>query len=248
MRKYGLIGYPLGHSFSKSFFTEKFRKEKIKDVVYLNFPLEKIEDFKALCSSDPEIRGFNVTIPYKESIIKHLDALSEGAREVQAVNTICYCKKTKQSALIGHNTDVDGFRKSLEESIKEKPKQAIILGTGGSSKAVSFVLRDMDVKIIRVSSSMKEGSISYGELSKEIIEGSQLIVNTTPLGMFPNIDDSPDIPYEYLNNRHLLFDLVYNPKDTLFMKKGKEQGAQVVNGYQMLVYQAEASWAIWNRK
>ena len=248
MRKYGLIGYPLGHSFSKSFFTEKFKNEKIDDVVYLNFPLKKIEDFKPLCKSDQEIMGFNVTIPYKESIIKHLDALSDGAREVQAVNTVCYCKKSNVRALVGHNTDVDGFRKSLNENIKEIPKQAVILGTGGSSKAIAFVLREMDVNIIRVSSSMKENSISYDELSKDIIESSQLIVNTTPLGMFPNTDDCPDIPYDLLNDKHLLFDLVYNPKETLFMRRGKDQGAHVVNGYQMLVYQAESSWAIWNRK
>jgi shikimate dehydrogenase len=247
MRKYGLIGYPLGHSFSKAFFDEKFNKEKIDDVEYLNFPLEKVEDFEALCKEDPTIRGFNVTIPYKESIVKYLDALSDAAREVRAVNTICYCKKSDHKALIGHNTDVTGFRKSLNEQIAEAPKKALVLGTGGSSKAVKYVLEELGTEIISVSSSGKEGAIAYNDLTKDLIDSVTLIINTTPLGMYPNIDQCPDIPYEFLGEKHLLFDLVYNPDETLFMKKGAEQKAKIVNGYDMLVYQAEASWDIWNR-
>lgn len=247
MRKYGLIGYPLGHSFSKTFFDEKFKKEKIEDVEYHNFPIEKIEDFEVLCKGDTKLRGFNVTIPYKESIIKYIDALSDAAREIQAVNTICYCKKTNHKALVGHNTDVTGFRKSLNEQIAEAPKKAIVLGTGGSSKAVKYVLEELDTDIISVSSSGKEGAIAYDDLTKDLIESVSLIVNTTPLGMYPNIDVCPDIPFEYLGEKHLLFDLVYNPKATLFMKRGADQNAKTVNGYDMLIYQAEASWDIWNR-
>lgn len=247
IRKYGLIGYPLGHSFSKSFFEEKFRQEGIEDVEYLNFPLEKIEDFEALCKSDPAIRGFNVTIPYKVSILKYLDALSDAAREVRAVNTICYCKKSDHKALIGHNTDVTGFRKSLQEQLTTPPPKALILGTGGSSKAVRYVLEEMSTEIITVSSSGKEGAIAYHDLTKDIIETTALIVNTTPLGMYPKVDDCPDLPYEFLSDKHLLFDLVYNPEETLFLRRGKERNAKTVNGHDMLVYQAEASWEIWNR-
>lgn len=247
MRKYGLIGYPLGHSFSKTYFEEKFKKENIEDVEYLNFPLEKIEDFDALCKSDTKIYGFNVTIPYKESIIKYLDALSDAAREIQAVNTICYCKKSDHKALVGHNTDVTGFRRSLKEQIVESPKKALVLGTGGSSKAVKYVLEELGTEIITVSSSGKENAIAYEDITNVLLDSVDLIVNTTPLGMYPNVDQCPDIPYEYLGEKHLLFDLVYNPEETSFLKRGKKQKAKTVNGKDMLAYQAEASWDIWNR-
>lgn len=248
MRKFGLIGYPLGHSFSVPYFKEKFEKEGIEDAVYQNYPLEKIEDFKPLCEGDPAIRGLNVTIPYKESVIKYLDALSDAARETKAVNTICYCKKSAHRALVGHNTDVTGFRKSLNQHILVPPEQALILGTGGASKAVSYVLDEINTTLIHVSSSNKKGAISYAEITRDMIESTRLIVNTTPLGMYPNIDSCPEIPYEFLSDKQLLFDLVYNPEETLFLKKGREQGARTVNGYDMLRYQAEASWEIWNRK
>lgn len=247
MRKYGLIGFPLEHSFSKTYFEDKFEKENIKDVEYLNFPLEKIEDFEVVCKGDPLLRGFNVTIPYKESIIKYLDALNDEARATQAVNTICYCKKSDHKALVGHNTDVTGFRQSLKEHITEAPKKAMILGTGGSSKAVKYVLEEMNTEIIMVSSSGKEQALAYGDLSKELMESLSLIVNTTPLGMYPKVDQYPDIPYEYLDERHLLFDLIYNPEETEFLRRGKEKKANTVNGKDMLVYQAEAAWDIWNR-
>ncbi len=248
MRKFGLIGYPLGHSFSESYFKEKFEKEGIDDAVYTNYPLENIEEFKPMCEADPSIRGLNVTIPYKETVIKYLDALSDAARETRAVNTICYCKKSSHRALVGHNTDVTGFRKSLNQHILVPPEQALILGTGGSSKAVEYVLDEININIIRVSSSKKEGTIAYEDLTKTLIEETALIVNTTPLGMYPKIDACPDIPYEYLSDKHLLFDLVYNPEETLFLKKGRERNARTVNGLNMLKYQAEASWEIWNRK
>lgn len=248
MRKYGLIGYPLGHSFSKEYFTEKFRREGIDDVIYENYPLEDINGFNPLYQGDPELKGLNVTIPHKQSIIPFLDVLSEGARMIGAVNTVCLCTKTGRLVKVGHNTDAIGFSKSLKENLREKPEQALVLGTGGSSRAVVYILEGMDIKVIKVSSSGKEDAISYGDLSDKIVKRSKLIVNTTPLGMHPNIDTCPDIPYDSLTPEHLLFDLVYNPRVTKFMKEGKSRAASAVNGYDMLVYQAESAWEIWNRK
>jgi shikimate dehydrogenase len=248
MKKFGLIGYPLEHSFSKNYFKEKFEKEGIENTVYDNYPLENIDGFNPLYKNDPELAGLNVTIPYKESIIPFLDVLSESARSIGAVNTVCLCTKTGRLVKVGHNTDIVGFRKSLKENLVSKPEKAIVLGTGGSSKAVVFVLEEMGVEVIRVSSSGKEGAIAYKDVSERLIKNSKLIVNTTPLGMYPNVDAYPDIPYSDITPDHLLFDLVYNPKVTMFMKKGKEQAASAVNGYDMLVYQAEESWDIWNRK
>ena len=247
MRKFGLIGYPLGHSFSKQYFTEKFRRERIEDVQYDNYPLEDINGFDALVLSDLELGGLNVTIPYKERVIPYLDVLSEDAREIGAVNTICLCTKTGRRTRVGHNTDVKGFRKSLEEQMDKRPEQALVLGTGGSSKAVVYALEQMGIGVKRVSSSGKEGCLSYGEVDESLVSRSKLIVNTTPLGMSPRTDACPDIPYNALSDEHLLFDLIYNPEETLFMKKGAERGARTVNGYDMLVYQAEAAWQIWNR-
>ncbi|MFC2080226.1 shikimate dehydrogenase family protein [Bacteroidota bacterium] len=248
MRKFGLIGFPLGHSFSKDYFSKKFKDEGIEDAEYDNYPIENIEEFESLHRNDKTLQGLNVTIPYKESIIKHLDVLSAEVREIGAVNTICLCRKTGKFVKVGHNTDIQGFRRSLEENLVNKPDKALVLGTGGSSKAVVFVLREMGVELINVSSSGKEGAISYKDIDDELVKSAKLIVNTTPLGMSPNEDTYPDIPYEAITKGHLLFDLVYNPLETMFMKKGKEKGAKVVNGYDMLVYQAEGSWEIWNRK
>lgn len=247
MRKYGLIGYPLGHSFSKKYFTEKFEKEGIDDAVYDNYPLEDINGFEPLYKGDLELMGLNVTIPYKESVIPFLDVLSEDARNIQAVNTICLCTKTGRMVKVGHNTDTSGFRKSLEENLTQVPREALVLGTGGSSKAVVYVLEDMDIKVTRVSSSGKEGAIAYTDLTDKLVRNAKLIVNTTPLGMHPNTDACPDIPYDALTTDHLLFDLVYNPVVTKFMQEGRNRGASAVNGYQMLVYQAEEAWEIWNR-
>jgi shikimate dehydrogenase len=246
-RIYGLIGYPLEHSFSESYFAEKFRKENITDAVYRNFPMEDIDGFEDLRIQHPDLLGLNVTIPHKESVIKYLDVLSEDAREIQAVNTICLCRKTGHLVKVGHNTDVIGFRKTLEATITAPPETALVLGTGGSSKAVVHVLRKMGTEIVSVSSTGKEGAIGYQQLDSALINKAQLIVNTTPLGMFPGIDRYPDIPYEHLSEHHLLYDLVYNPEETEFLKRGKQQGARTVNGYQMLIEQAEASWEIWNR-
>jgi len=247
MRKYGLIGYPLEHSFSKDFFAKKFKREGIEDTSYENYPIASVEEFETLQKNDPDLYGLNVTIPYKESIIKMLDVLTEDVREIGAVNTVCLCRKTGKLARVGHNTDVVGFRKSLEENLVIVPDDALVLGTGGSSRAVEYVLNQMDINVTRVSSSGKEGAISYKDINIELIRKTKLIVNTTPLGMFPNVDQCPDIPYRFLTGDHLLFDLIYNPDETLFLKKGKEFGARTVNGYDMLIYQAEAAWEIWNR-
>lgn len=248
MRKYGLIGYPLGHSFSKKYFSEKFSKEKIDDAVYDNYPIEDVTLFEPLYKGDPDLKGLNVTIPYKESIVPYLDVLSEDARNIGAVNTVCLCTKTGRLVKVGHNTDVPGFRKSLMEHLEAAPQQAIVLGTGGASKAVVYVLEEMGVKVMRVSSSGKEGAIGYGDLTDKLVKNAKLIVNTTPLGMEPATDTFPQIPYDALTTDHLLFDLVYNPVVTQFMQMGRNRGASAVNGYNMLVYQAEEAWEIWNRK
>ena len=247
MIKYGLIGFPLGHSFSKKYFAEKFEKEGIVDTVYENYPLSDISEFESLYKNDPLLAGINVTIPYKESIVPYLDVLSEDARNIGAVNTVCLCTKTGRMVKVGHNTDTVGFRNSLEEHLADTPDQAIVLGTGGASKAVVYVLEDMGVKVIRVSSSGKKDAVSYDELTGKMVKKARLIVNTTPLGMHPDIESVPDIPYDALTTDHLLFDLVYNPVVTKFMKEGRNRGASAVNGYDMLVYQAEEAWEIWNR-
>lgn len=248
MRKYGLIGYPLEHSFSEKYFADKFEKEGIQDACYDNYPIEDPSDFEQLHQNDPELMGLNVTIPYKESIIKYLDVLSEEAREIGAVNTICLCRRTGKLARVGHNTDIGGFRQSLQENLAKTPDKAIVLGTGGAAKAVEYVLEEMGIRFVRVSSSGKKGAMAYEEMDDDLVKLSHLIVNTTPLGMYPHVDACPEIPYKNITEKHLLFDLVYNPAETAFMKRGKEHGAAVVNGYDMLVYQAEGSWAIWNRK
>jgi shikimate dehydrogenase len=244
---FGLIGYPLGHSFSVAYFTEKFSKEGI-DAEYRNFPLEEVSAFRELVRKEPGLAGLNVTVPYKQQIIPYLDALDRTARTVRAVNTIVFCRKDNRLSLLGYNTDVAGFERSLKEHLKSRHKRALVLGTGGSSKAIAHVLEGLGIEYRKVSRARREGVLSYEELDRETVAKSLLIINTTPLGMFPRADTCPAIMYEALTPDHLLFDLVYNPGRTLFLSKGEKQGASVVNGYDMLVYQAEASWEIWNRK
>jgi shikimate dehydrogenase len=246
---YGLIGYPLTHSFSKDFFTRKFSDEKIKDAGYQNFPLKNILDFPALINANQDLQGLNVTIPYKEQIIPYLNEIDPVAAEIGAVNTIRFENKGKTKSLTGYNTDVHGFRRSLEEILPADLiiSKVLILGTGGASKAVAYSLKQMNIHFDFVSSSSKS-SLSYEALNKDIIENCNLIVNTSPLGTFPNVSGCPDIPYKYLNNRHILFDLVYNPSLTLFLQKGREKGATICNGLKMLEYQALKSWDIWNNK
>lgn len=248
MQKYGLIGYPLGHSFSKNFFNQKFESEHI-DAQYINFEIPSIKDFKDVLKFNPELHGLNVTIPYKEQVISYLDDLDEDARLIGAVNVIKFARgflgKTK---LIGYNSDVIGFRRSIEPLLTDSHRRALILGTGGASKAVFHGLKQLGVESTFVSRTAKEGCITYADLTREMMDRYTVIVNTTPLGMFPNVDSCPDIPYEWLTPNHLLYDLLYNPDETLFMRRGKERGAVVKNGLEMLLLQAFAAWEIWNDK
>lgn len=245
MRQFGLIGYPLAHSFSASFFSEKFKQEGI-DAEYRNFPLERIEAFKTLIKIENALLGLNVTVPYKQEIIPFLDSLSPTAAAIQAVNTISLKRDQDRLKLVGDNTDVIGFRRSLDQHRKPHHTSALVLGTGGSSKAVCFVLEQLAIPYTSVSRLAGDRRISYENLSNELVINSTLIINTTPLGMHPKVDTFPPIPYESLSDRHLLFDLVYNPAKTAFLSRGEQQGAHIVNGHDMLIFQAEASWEIWN--
>ncbi|MFO7934365.1 MAG: shikimate dehydrogenase [Bacteroidales bacterium] len=252
-QQFGLIGFPLEHSFSVSYFTRKFAQEKI-DAVYRNFPLKDITEFESLVESEPGLQGLNVTVPYKEKIIPYLDSLDETARSIQAVNTICFYREKKGKELVGSsilegfNTDVIGFERSLLEHLTDRHHSALVLGTGGSSRAVVHVLKKMGIELCRVSRNRGEDRIAYEELDMDLVKSHKLIVNTTPLGMYPDLDSSPPIPYDAITPGHFLFDLVYNPEKTRFLQLGEQQGAGIVNGYDMLVYQAEASWEIWNRR
>lgn len=246
MKKYGLIGFPLGHSFSVPYFRKKFEKKGI-DAVYENFPIEDLSRFSSLIEHESDLEGLNVTVPFKEQVIPYLDVLSKTARQIRAVNTIRICRKDGRVALVGHNTDLIGFRNSIKEHLQDHHRSALVLGTGGSSKAVMFVLEELGIKFQVVSRNQGEGLITYGDLNADLITDAPLIINTTPLGMHPQTDTFPDIPYTAITSNHLLFDLVYNPSETRFLALGKEQGATVVNGYDMLVFQAEGSWKIWNK-
>jgi shikimate dehydrogenase len=243
MAKYGLIGNNISYSFSKTFFSIKFEKEKRNDT-YHNFDIDSIEMFDSIISSTPELKGLNVTIPYKEAIIPKLDRIHKEAAAIGAVNTI---KITKTGKLIGYNTDHYGFAKSLADYLPIKEKTALILGTGGASKAIAFVLDIMGFNYIFVSRTKAENTIRYETLNQKLIGQNYLIVNTTPLGTFPDVREYPNIPYQYLTKDHLLFDLIYNPHETEFLKRGFAKGARVVNGLKMLEYQANKAWAIWKK-
>lgn len=241
MRVFGLIGYPLGHSFSQKYFSQKFSREKINDTVFENFQLESIEQFPKLIEGYPNLHGLSVTIPYKESIINYLDELSEEAEIIGAVNAI----KVSSGKLKGFNTDYIGFLRSLIPLLEPQHQKALILGTGGASKAIQFGLEKLEINYQFVSRAPGENKISYTDLTEEIIDQCKLIINTTPLGMYPEVDTAPDIPYAQLTEQHLLYDLTYNPEETLFIRRGKEQDARCKNGYEMLVLQAEEAWRIW---
>jgi len=241
MKKYGLIGFPLSHSFSKKYFSEKFINENIQGVEYNSYPLEDITALSTLLSSEPMLAGLNVTIPYKEKVIPFLDELSDEVKEIGA----CNCISIKGTTLKGYNTDVIGFEKSLKKKLKPYHQKALVLGTGGAAKAVYYILRKNQIPFLKVSRTNGENQITYESLTKEIIESHQLIVNTTPLGMYPEVNSFPPIPYQYLGDQHYLFDLVYNPAKTIFLSRGEERGAAIENGADMLVDQAEASWDIW---
>lgn len=256
MKQYGLIGYPLSHSFSKKYFTEKFEKEKIAGCEYNLFPIENINLFPQLIIDNPTLCGLNVTIPYKESVIPFLDELDETAKAVGAVNCIEIKKTPNGNKLTGYNTDVFGFRQSIKPFLEIQHERALILGTGGASKAVAFVLKNIGIDCYFVSRTKKQGSeaksreekmFTYEELNENIIDAFKLIVNCSPIGTYPNINEAPSIPYEFISTSHLLYDLVYNPPETEFLKRGKAKGAVIVNGLSMLQQQAEEAWNVWNK-
>lgn len=248
MRQFGLIGYPLTHSFSKKYFTDKFNKEKIAQASYELYELPKITAFPDLLANQSHLAGLNVTIPYKQQVIPYLDALDHSAQKVGAVNVI---KIAEDGTKIGYNSDYFGFQQSLlntQFTISDKTK-ALVLGSGGASKAIITVLKDLSVEykiVSRTPDKENPPQISYTSITSQLMAHHQLIVNTTPLGMYPNADACPLLPYEAMTPQHLLFDLVYNPPQTLFMQKGAAQGAQIVNGLEMLHLQAEKAWEIWN--
>lgn len=242
MKKFGLIGYPLGHSFSKKYFTEKFFELGLTDYQYEIYPIESIDKLAGVLENEPDLVGFNVTIPYKESVIPFLHTLSPIVQSIGA----CNCVHIKQGRLSGFNTDVIGFQRSIQSSFPDLPSKALILGTGGASKAVKHVMESLNITYRFVSRKSSADAYSYEELTPEIVKTHQLIVNTTPLGLYPHIHEAPNIPYEAIGESHCLFDLVYNPAVTMFLEKGKKQGAQIQNGLDMLIIQAEESWKIWN--
>ena len=248
---FGLIGFPLKHSFSSKFFTEKFAREGI-DAEYLNFEIEDILQIREVIIFNQHLRGLNVTIPYKEQVIPFLNEITPEAQKIGAVNTIKIEREPDNMYfyhLTGHNTDYIGFRKSIEPLIRpETHKKALILGTGGASKAVRQALEDLNIEWKYVSRSSGDGRFTYDELDENILKEYKIIVNCSPVGTFPNTDECPDIPYPYLTNEHLLYDLVYNPAETLFLKKGKAHGASIKNGAEMLELQALAAWEIWTQK
>ncbi len=243
MTKYGLIGYPLSHSFSKKYFTEKFERESILDHEYELFPIDQISQLPSLLQTETTLKGLNVTIPYKEQVIPYLDVLTEVVKEIQA----CNCIRILDGKLIGYNTDVIGFEKTLERKLSNHHLRALVLGTGGAAKAVHYVLKKKGIDFLEVSRVKGEGRISYQEIDEQVIASHTLIINTTPLGMYPNVEEAPDLPYHLLSDQHYLYDLVYNPAKTKFLLEGERRGAVIENGADMLVIQAEASWDIWNQ-
>ncbi|SMG46126.1 shikimate dehydrogenase family protein [Sphingobacterium psychroaquaticum] len=248
MKKLGLIGYPLGHSFSKKYYTEKFAKEHIKDIDYDLYPIVDIGNFPDLFANDSSFYGFNVTIPYKQSVVSFLNELSEEAQEMDAVNCITIKYNDGTVHLKGYNTDAYGFENSIRPLLALHHTRALVLGNGGAAKAVFYSLKKLGISYKIVSRSHTNGDITYSELNKEIMDSHPIIINCSPLGTFPNIDEAPDIPYEFIGKQHLLYDLIYNPEETLFLRRGKENGAMIKNGYEMLLLQAERNWEIWNAK
>jgi shikimate dehydrogenase len=242
MRQFGLIGYPLSHSFSKKYFTEKFSEEGINNCNYELYPIASINEFPLLLKDVAGLEGINVTIPYKEEVLPYLHHQSAAVKEIGA----CNCIKIKDGELTGYNTDVLGFRQSIEPFLQPHHQQALVLGTGGAAKAVVWVLKQLDIGYRYVSRKKSDNILRYEDLDETIMQQYQIVINTTPLGMQPNVHDKPSLPYQYLTNHHLCYDLVYNPAKTAFLQLAEEQGAAIKNGGDMLVIQAEESWKIWN--
>ena len=247
MDKYGLIGYPLGHSFSIGYFNEKFQNEGI-DAEYVNFEIPQIDMLDEVIASNPSLKGLNVTIPYKEKVISYLDHVSPEARAIGAVNVISVEHKGRNTILKGYNSDVIGFTKSIEPMLEPFHKKALILGTGGAAKAIDYGLKSLGLETVFVSRYERPGTIQYDKLTGDDVREYNVIVNCTPCGMFPNTLESPNLPYEAMDSHNLLYDLIYNPDETMFMHKGAKQGATVVNGLEMLLLQAFASWEFWQNR
>ncbi|TXD54465.1 MULTISPECIES: shikimate dehydrogenase family protein [unclassified Polaribacter] len=242
---FGLLGKNISYSFSRGYFTEKFKKLDLKKYKYMNFDLQKIEDLPKIIDAYSNLKGINVTIPYKEAILPFLDKLDKTAAKIGAVNTV---KFTKRGNLKGYNSDVVGFENSIAPFLKKHHKKALILGTGGASKAIAFAFKRNKIKYKFVSRNPEgKKEISYQSLTQEVIENYTIIVNCTPLGTSPDIEKHPDIPYQFITTNHILYDLIYNPEETVFLSKGKEKGAVIKNGLEMLQLQAEESWRIWNK-
>jgi len=243
-KKFGLVGKNITYSFSKKYFTEKFSKELFDDCTYENFDIPTIEEFPNVLKENPDLKGLNITIPYKEAIIPFLDTMSDKAFRIGAVNVIRF---TKKGNLKGYNSDWYGFKKSLEPLLQPHHKKALILGTGGASKAVAFALDKLGIFYTFVSREATENAIDYNRINVTTFDNFQIIINCTPLGTSPNTKEFPPIPYEFFTEKHIAFDLIYNPEETQFLKKAKKKGATIKNGYEMLVFQAEKAWTIWNK-
>ncbi len=248
MDKYGLIGYPLGHSFSISYFNQKFADEGI-NATYENFEIPSIDDLPEIIDRYPNLRGLNVTIPYKEKVIPFLDSISPEARAIGAVNVIRVTHQKNKTLLKGYNSDVIGFTQSIEPMIDPKwHKKALILGTGGASKAINYGLKSLGIEPVFVSRYERPGTIQYQSITPDVVHEYNIIVNCTPLGMYPNTDECPQLPYEAMDSHTILYDLIYNPDQTLFMRNGAKYGAEVKNGLEMLLLQAFASWEFWHER
>ncbi|MDI6032874.1 shikimate dehydrogenase [Flavobacterium sp. LB2P84] len=243
-KRFGLLGRNISYSFSKGYFTDKFNSENFAGCTYENFDIPEIAAFPEVIKNTSDLKGLNVTIPYKETILPFLDKLSKKAELIGAVNTI---KITKKGKLKGYNTDYYGFKKSLEPLLQPHHKKALILGTGGASKGVAFALDELDIPYTFVSREAKENGIDYDRINATTFDNYQIIINATPVGTSPNVEAFPLIPYEYFTEKHIAYDLIYNPAETQFLKKAKQQGAQIKNGLDMLIFQAEKAWKIWNK-
>ena len=246
MRKFGLIGFPLTHSFSKKYFTEKFEKEQITSCIYDLYSIADAKEMMDLVEREPSLCGLNVTIPHKLNVISLLNEIDHAAKEIGAVNCIAIDHRDQKSYLKGYNTDVYGFSESLKPLLKPQHQKALIFGNGGAAKAVKFVLNQLNIPYLIVVRNPEPGAILYSAITKNILSEYKLLINTTPLGMLPNLDSFPPIPYQFLDESHLTYDLVYNPDETAFLTKAKQQGTAIKNGLEMLYLQAERSWYIWN--
>lgn len=246
MKKLGLIGYPLGHSFSKKYYLDKFEREHIQGIDYDLYALADLADFQKLYQQDQQFYGFNVTIPHKQAVLPLMDELSPEAAQMEAVNCIRIQRHGDQVTLKGFNTDAFGFEESLKPLLQPQHTKALVLGNGGAAKAVLYSLKKLNIDYAVVSRSETNGDLTYEQVNQQLIEEYTLIINCSPVGTFPNIEEAPAIPYEYITANHLLYDLIYNPTETLFLKNGREKGATTKNGYEMLLLQAEKNWEIWN--